>query len=73
MPLVHRYHHSQGRLSFSDVYSEVTGKEHPGFNSSVWLASRSFLKGSNFNQRIKPVLSQLQDSVVQHCFYVAAT
>lgn len=34
MPLVHRYHHSQGRLSFSDVYSEVTGKEHPGFNSS---------------------------------------
>lgn len=41
------------------------------------LSAREVLKGSNFNQRIKPVLSQLQDinltSVVLHCFYVAAT
>lgn len=41
------------------------------------LPAGEVLKGSNFNQRIKPVLSQLQDinltSVVLHCFYIAAT
>lgn len=35
-----QHHHSQGSLRFSDEYSEVTGKEQPGFNSSVWLASK---------------------------------